>query len=431
MKTKIQKFISKNSLFNPYDKIIVAVSGGADSVALLHFLLSMNYDCVVAHCNFHLRGKESDRDEQFVANLAKKYGCKFLKTDFDTKKYAGEQKISIEMAARELRYRWFEEIRQAENASCIVVAHHQDDTAETILMNLARGTGINGLTGIKTQNRNVVRPFLCVSRKEIMTYIHRNKWQFVTDSTNNDTQFTRNFFRKKIIPAFKKINPSFSENLLQTAEHLNDVAIIYNEYIKDMKWRIIRQQNGNTLINIARLKDEKAIGSLLFEILKDYNFNSAQSADVLNTLDGISGKQFFSPTHRLVKEREYLVISPTVDMPAHADSQTQPALRIEMFKHTPDFKIDKSPNVACFDSDKIAQPLTLRHWQAGDAFYPFGMKGKKKLSDFFTDKKYTLQQKEQVWLLLSNNEIVWVMGERSDDRFKITAETKNILRISF
>ena len=434
MKSKIQKFISKNSLFNPYDKIIVAVSGGADSVALLHFLLSMNYDCVVAHCNFHLRGEESDRDEDFVAGLAKKFDCKFLKTDFDTKKYAGEQKISIEMAARELRYRWFEEIRTAENATSIVVAHHQDDAAETILMNLSRGTGINGLTGIKPKNGNIVRPFLCISRKEIMTYIKCQKLSFVTDSTNADTQITRNFFRKEIIPAFEKINPSFSENLLQTAGHLNDVAIIYNDYINNAKRDIV--QNGEeTKIDIKKLQKSKITGSLLFETIKDFGFNSSQSADILSVIDGESGKQFFSPTHRLVKDRDFLIISPIVPFSERSRTAVSecraPNLHTEIFPRTSDFKIDKSPNIAFLDNNKITQPLTLRHWQAGDAFYPIGMQGKKKLSDFFTDKKYTLQKKEQVWLLISDDKIVWIVGERLDDRFKVTAETKNILKIWF
>ena len=424
MKTKVQKYIKQHSLFNPFDKIIVAVSGGADSVALLHFLLSMNYDCIIAHCNFHLRGDESDRDEQFVSELAKKYNCKLLKTDFDTKKYAVEQKISIEMAARELRYRWFEEIRQAENVLYVAVAHHQDDTAETILMNLARGTGINGLTGIKPRNGNIVRPFLCVSRKEIMTYIKRQKLSYITDSTNNDTQFTRNFFRKKIIPAFEKINPSFVENLLQTAEYLNDAALIYNHYINSTE--ILK----NNRISIEELKKSKIAGSLLFENLKEIGFNAAQCADILSVIDAESGKQFFSPTHRLIKDRDYLIIEPLADI-AGADLQSVPKLHFEIFLHTPDFKIDKSPDIAHLDNDKITQPLTLRHWQQGDAFYPFGMKGKKKLSDFFTDKKYTLQQKEQTWLLVSDNKIAWIVGERIDDRFKITAETKKIIKIFF
>ncbi|MDR0874494.1 MAG: tRNA lysidine(34) synthetase TilS [Prevotellaceae bacterium] len=430
MKRKVQQYITKHNLFTPNDKIIVAISGGADSTALLHILLSLNYECIAAHCNFHLRGEESDRDEQFVAELARKYGIKLLKTDFDTKQYAAEQKISIEMAARDLRYRWFEEIAVGERSQTIAVAHHQDDTAETILMNLTRGTGINGLTGIKPRNGNIVRPLLCVSRKEIMAYIHKNKLQYVEDSSNADTQFTRNYFRNRIIPAFEKINPSFVENLLQTAEHLNDVAHIYNQYIKNLRFDFAqRPKNGNIQINIARLKREPA--SILYEILKDYGFNAAQCTDILSIIDGESGKQFFSPTHRLIKDRDFLIISPLLQEECEKELHFEKLAAGADLQSVPKFKIDKSPNIAYLDSDKIIQALTLRHWQAGDTFYPFGMKGKKKVSDYFTDKKFTLQEKENAWLLVSGADIVWIVGERIDDRFKITADTKNILKVSF
>ena len=439
MRKKIQAYIHQHSLFAANDKIIVGVSGGADSCALLHLLLSLNYNCVIAHCNFHLRGDESGRDELFVTELARQYNCPLHNIHFNTTQFAAENNISIEMAARELRYEWFEKIRQEENAACIAVAHHSDDVVETVLMNLTRGTGINGLTGIKPKNGTIVRPLLCVLREDILQYIKQNRLSFVTDSTNNDTSFVRNNFRNIIIPALEKINPSFSANLLQTANRLNDAAHIYNIYIHNVKQNIVTAENDYIYISISKLKAEKIIRSILFEILKEYNFNASQCDNIVDNLDNTSGKIFLSSSHRLVKDREFLIINSintTVDEETKIDFNqtkiTHPVnLTIEIIEKKDDTIIENNPAIACLDADKISFPLTLRHWKNGDVFYPLGMKGKKKVSDFFTDKKYTLTQKEKAWLLLSDGKILWIINERIDDRFKITPKTKFILKISY
>ena len=438
MRKKIQPYIQQHSLFSASDKIIVGVSGGADSCVLLRLLLSMNYNCVAAHSNFHLRGEESMRDELFVTELARQYNCPLRNIHFDTRQFAADNNISIEMAARELRYEWFEKIRKEENAACIAVAHHSDDVVETVLMNLTRGTGINGLTGIKPKNGNIVRPLLCVSREDILQYIKQNRLSFVTDSTNDDTRFVRNNFRNVIIPALQKINPSFSANLLQTASRLNDAAQIYNTYIYNVKRNILTTENDAAYISICKLKAESAIRSVLFELLKEYNFNASQCGDIIENLDNTSGKIFLSSSHRLVKDREFLIINSIAnavideefEIQSNQTSITRPiSLTFEIIEKKDDFVFENNPAVACFDAAKIAFPLTLRHWKNGDAFYPLGMKGKKKISDFFTDKKYTLAQKEKAWMLLSGGEIIWVVNERIDDRFKITVNTKFILKI--
>ncbi len=436
MLKKVQQYIEQHSLLNPADKIIVGVSGGADSCALIHLLLSLNYKCIIAHCNFHLRGTESMRDEEFVTQLAGKYNCVYHKIDFDTTAYAAQHNISIEMAARELRYNWFEKIRLEEKADYIAVAHHSDDVVETILMNLTRGTGINGLTGIKPKNGYIIRPLLNISRENILQYIEHHKLSFVTDSTNKDILYTRNRFRNKIIPLFEEINPSFSDNLLQTSERLNDVAYIYNNYIQDIKSQIVFEKNNTVHISIEALKKEKTIKSILFEITKEYGFNASQCADIIGSLDDVSGKQFFSSSYRLIKDRSFLLIDKTADNNETFEIQVNESeiknpihLQFEILEKQNKLDIETSESVAYFDFDKITFPLTLRHWEKGDVFYPLGMKNKKKVSDFFTDQKFSISEKEKTWLLLSGSEIIWIVGKRIDNRFKITPETKIIIKI--
>jgi tRNA(Ile)-lysidine synthase len=437
MKKKIQQYINQHFLIAHNEKIIVGVSGGADSVALIHILRSLNYNCIIAHCNFHLRDEESMRDEFFVTQLAQQYNSPFFNIDFQTKEYASQNKISIEMAARDLRYAWFEQLRIQENANYIAVAHHADDVVETVLMNLTRGTGIDGLTGIKPQNGHVIRPFLGITRADIMQYITDNKLSFVLDSTNKNVDFLRNKFRNQIIPIFEKINPSFTENLRQTIEQLNDVAGIYNNYINDVLQKIVTKKDEDIYLSIEKLKNETAIKSILYEIIKDYGFNSSQAINILKNIDASSGKQYFSANYRLVKDREFLIINKTetqietIEINS-ADTQLSSPINLLLQKTamTDDFNIDKSPNVAYFDFDKLKYPLTIRHWQEGDFFYPFGMTNKKKLSDFFIDKKINLHQKEKTWLLVSDNQIIWIVGQRTDDRFKITDKTKFILKIT-
>jgi len=419
LKQKVGHFIKEKQLFAPNDKLLVALSGGADSVSLLRVLLELGFTCEAAHCNFHLRGEESDRDESFVTNLCKSFNIPLHIVHFQTEAVATERHISIEMAARELRYEWFDKLRTETGAQWVCVAHHQDDSVETILLNLIRGTGINGLCGIKAKNDYVVRPLLCVSREEITDYLQHLRQDYVTDSTNLQDAYTRNKIRLDLLPLMQQINPSVRESILSTSAHLSDVAQIYQEAMEAAQKRVLTPEG----IDIEALRKENAKESLLFEILSPLGFNGAQVHDILAALDGQSGKLFTSNTHQVVKDRTMLLISAL-------DPCKEPTLHYETIIRTPDFVISKERHVACLDADKIKEPLTLRLVQTGDAFIPFGMKGRKLVSDYLTDRKFSLLQKKNQWVLCAGEEIVWLVGERIDNRFRIDEHTGKVLCIS-
>lgn len=417
-KEKVAQYINQKQLFVPTDKVLVALSGGADSVALLCLLKDLGYDCEAAHCNFHLRGEESDRDEAFVRQLCAKQQIRLHTIHFDTIRTAEERHISIEMAARELRYEWFEKIRQESNADIIAVAHHQDDSVETLLLNLIRGTGINGLRGIRPKNGYIVRPLLCLDRKEITNYLNRIGQDYVIDSTNLQDEYTRNKIRLNLLPMMQDINPSVKESILNTAEHLNEASVIYKRGI-DEGIKRVQPPKG---ILIDALMQEPAPETLLFEILHPLGFNAAQVKDIYRTLNGQSGKAFSSKHWRVVKDRKYLLIEAYQQV-------AEPVLRMKEYAFTPDFIIPRDKGTACFDADKLLHPLSLRLWQQGDSFIPFGMKGRKKVSDYMTDRKFSLLRKEQQWVLCCGKEIIWLVGERTDNRFRIDSSTRRILTI--
>lgn len=436
MNTKIvEDYITKNKLLTDGANIIVGVSGGADSVALLDVLHSLQYNCIVAHCNFHLRGEESNRDAFFVENLCHKYGLTFESIDFDTEVYAETHSISIEMAARELRYDWFERLRKMYSADYIAVAHHQDDSVETILLNLARGTGIRGLTGISPKNGYVIRPLLCVGRHDIMVYLKERELTYVDDSTNSEDLYTRNKIRLNIIPSLEEINPSVKQAILRTSENLSQVRSIYEYYMEQVKADIL-YDNKIDILKLLKCVEPKAI---LFEILATYNFSSAVIHQIFESLVSQSGKTFYSDSYVLVRDRQYFLLkerqgSPPENFIIQADksSISYPLnLEIEVIDKVSEFKIDKNSSTLYLDRDKLVFPLVVRRWQIGDWFIPFGMKGKKKLSDFFSDNKYSLFDKEEAWILVSGNgDILWIIGKRSDERYKVTEYTKKILRIT-
>lgn len=364
---RVAQYINQKRLFMPTDKVIIALSGGADSVALLCLLQTLGYNCEAAHCNFHLRGKESDRDEAFVCQLCAKRQVPLHIVHFNTVRTAEERHISIEMAARELRYEWFEEIRRKSGANVIAVAHHRDDSVETLLLNLIRGTGINGLRGIRPKNGHIVRPLLCLDRKEIINYLNRTGQDYVTDSTNLQDEYTRNKIRLNLLPMMQEINPSVKESIFNTAEHLSEVSIIYKKSIEEATKRVQTTEG----ICIDALMQETAPETLLFEILYPLGFNAAQIRDIYRALEGQPGKTFSSEHWRVVKDRKYLLIE------AYQQVE-QPLLAMEKYSLTPDFIIPRDKEVACFDADKLLHPLSLRLWQQGDVFTPFGMKGRKK-----------------------------------------------------
>ena len=424
-KHKVQKFIEEKSLFTLQDKVLVALSGGADSVALLRVLLSLGYTCECMHCNFHLRGEESDRDEAFVKALCEEFTVLLHVTHFDTETYAKEHHQSIEMAARELRYAWFHQLKEERKASVIAVAHHRDDSVETFLLNLMRGTGIDGLKGIPVRNGYVVRPLLQESREDILDYLKAIHQDYVTDSTNLQDQYVRNKIRLNILPMMKEINPSVMESIQDTAFRLSEVASIYHRDRDNRLEQILKKNSDDFMqVFIADVLNDIAPNALLHELLSPLGFNSDQVKDIYRSLEhSQSGKRFLSKEWELIRDREDLLLHRI------KEEETVPELIVQEVDYTPGFIIPREKCIACVDADKVEMPLTIRKWQVGDKFVPFGMTGKKKVSDYLTDRKMSLYQKENQYVVCSGDRIVWIVNERSDNRFRITSQTKRVLLI--
>ena len=436
----MKKFIESNHLFAPNDTLLVGVSGGIDSVVLVDLLSHAGLAFAVAHCNFNLRGEESDRDEIFVKLLAARYDKQYFHQSFNTVDVAEERGISVEMAARDLRYTWFEETRKNHHFDWIVVAHHRDDQVETFILNLARGTGISGLTGMKIVNGMIVRPLLFVSRREIEEYAEKNHLHFREDSTNALTDFQRNKIRHLVLPLLEELNPSFRDRLLETISYLRDTSTIYFQSIERARELVVRKTTTDDLeFSVSELKLLNPVSAYLFELLKPYHFNSDVVDEMVKVLEGQPGKQFFSSTHRAVLDRDRILIQKLSDISDHRYYLEEECIRLEIpvklsistIKRESSFKMNTSTNIACLDKDKLQFPLILRKWQKGDYFQPLGMSGMKKLSNFFVDEKFSLLQKEKCWLLTNGEEIAWIVGERLDNRYKITSKTKNILVVKF
>lgn len=439
MLKKFKNFISQEDLFEKNDKILLTVSGGPDSVLLCELFHRANYNFAIAHCNFNLRGKESDQDEVFVRNIAEKYNTTFFLKHFDTKKYANENGISIEMAARDLRYNWFFELLEKENFKYIATGHHLDDQIETFFINILRGTGISGLHGIIPKKNNIIRPLLFAYRKNIEDFLEENKIPFRTDSTNNEVKFKRNKFRNIILPQLYDINKDFKKTINDDIIRLKDAEIIYKTKVEEVRNSVLIKKNKEVLISIDELKKLNPLKTYLFEFLLPYNFNFSTVKDIISVLDDISGKQFFSSSHRLIKDRKYMIISELPEEKNKMDDvffinkndvfiENPLSLKLEKIINNKDFIISKDETIAAFDMDKLKFPLQLRKWNKGDSFCPFGMNMKKKLSDFFIDEKFSLLEKEKIWLLCSDNNIIWIVGKRIDNRYRITKNTRKIFK---
>ena len=417
-------------------RLLVAVSGGPDSIVLLDALHREGFSVVVAHCNFHLRGDASNQDADFVKSLATKYQLPYCQVDFDTEKVAAERKVSIEMAARDLRYEWFEQMADEHDCDLIAVAHNADDVVETFFLNLTRGSGLQGLSGMAELRGRVVRPLLKVSRKQIMEYIAEFELQYRIDATNLETVYTRNKVRHDIIPQFEKLNPSFLSTMHSNMRFIASAQSIVEAYALEAYKRVVVIDNERVLFNLEELKKCQGIDTLLFLWLTPYGFSSDVIMQLYRSLDDISGKQFFSATHRIVVERETLELEVRCEelgfrreefVISQVDTFLQVPINLEIKTvDISDFELIKSSNVACLDADKLQYPLRLRRWQQGDWFIPFGMKGRKKLSDFFVDKKFSTNEKEQLWLLTLGDDIVWVVGHRVDARYAVTDKTKKV-----
>lgn len=433
-----QKHIDTYFSFLKNKKILVAVSGGVDSVVLTHLLNKLNFNIALAHCNFRLRGKASDLEEAFVQDLTNKLQLSFFVTSFKTKDYAVKNNLSIQMAARDLRYAWFNEIIKTHAFDYLLTAHHADDNLETFLINLSRGTGLDGLTGIPAVNNQTIRPLLPFTKKEIETYANNNNLSWREDLSNTETKYLRNKLRHDVIPLLKEINPNLLESFAKTVEHLKGSKQIVQDRIDGIKKDVTIESDKNLKFKIQNLKSLSNPKAYLFELLNIYGFT--QWDDVLNLLEAQSGKQVYSKTHRLIKDRDYLILDkiknknqPNIYKINESDTNLKVqnlSLKIQK-SNLDDFKhLEKnSTKIIYIDKSLLIFPLTVRKWEKGDYFYPLGMRGKKKLSKYFKDEKLSVLDKENIWLLCSNNNIVWILNHRQDDRFKINDTTKNILKI--
>jgi tRNA(Ile)-lysidine synthase len=433
MLARVKQYIDKNGLFDSNDKILVALSGGADSVALLFVLKKLGYAVSAAHCNFKLRGAESDQDEAFVRKLVHDWQVEAHFTVFDTRTYAKKQGISIEMAARDLRYHWFYELSRQYAYTKIALGHHLNDSIETLLLNLSRGTGIKGITGISAKNQKVIRPFLCVNRDEIEALLNQENLSYRHDSSNDSLHYMRNIIRHQIIPAFKTINPAFEQLMVQNLLNFQEAASIYDHQVEQLKEQLTRQAGNRLLIDTQKLSELPYKATVLFELLSPMGFSYDSVSKALNAMDSEPGRTFFSESHQLLVDRTQLIVEPldTLNEVFVIDDlnglSRLPFLLQGNKALAEEFVMDKDAKTGSFDAARLSFPLTFRHWNSGDRFYPLGMKQQKKLSDFFTDQKIDRFTKDKVWIMESNQQIAWLVGHRIDDRFKVTGKTREVI----
>jgi tRNA(Ile)-lysidine synthase len=439
MLTDFKKYLTKNALLTPSDKVLVAVSGGADSVVLLHLLLSAGYSCSVAHANFGLRTTESDQDESFMKALASRYQIRCFIKKFDTEACKQANKQSTQMAARELRYEWFHELAAQCGFDAIATGHHQDDQVESFFINLLRGAGLKGLKAMEARNGLVIRPLLFASRNQIELYANANGIAFRNDSSNQSLKYQRNQIRHQLIPVIQAIDPKAPEMVKKSISLLGQNNALYQELVSKALEKFITRNPDGISFDIKDLQAYENWQVLLWELIAPYGFDSKQTEKIAAAFRKGTGKWFVSSTHRLAINRGTIDLTPitrgrsyihkTIEAgEGYADATT--ILHFESLPHDAKLVIDPSPGLAYLDKDKIIFPLIIRNWKKGDRFQPLGMKGKKLLSDYFTDGQFSLKQKEEARLLCnSNGDIIWLIGERIDHRYRITKNTKTVLRI--
>lgn len=439
MFTRFLTYCNEKKLLKPNTRVLVAISGGADSVCLAHVLTKGGWYVEFAHCNFGLRGDESDGDELFVRQFAQKLSVICHVVSFDTNNYAHEKGVSIEMAARELRYEWFAKLLCDRQLDCVAVAHNQNDSIETLFINLTRGTGIKGLCGIKPQNGSVVRPLLFASRQEIEAYCAENDLLFRVDSSNLSNDYVRNVFRNQILPQIREINPSLQASVATTIDHLNEVEALYSQAVEVHKQRIVTPCGNDLQLSCCALRDCLQKRTLLFEILQPYGFQSAQIDDIVLAIDAQAGKRFFSPQAVLTKDRDVFILSKhdssfplyEIDLLLGTNVYGNETFMIELYDKSNNSIIEKDANITYIDSDTIALPLRMRVWQKGDCMLPFGMNGKrKKISDLLVDNKIPLYRKvQQLVVCDAKGSIIWLVGLRSAHNCQIRPETKRVIQI--
>jgi tRNA(Ile)-lysidine synthase len=427
-------FVEKNHLFTLADKVLAAVSGGMDSVLMVHFLKAAGFSFGIAHCNFMLRGADADADQEFTRKLAGQMGVSFHTINFDTQQYAADNKVSIQMAARDMRYRWFDQISQSGGYDAIALAHHQNDTIETILLNLTRGTGIAGLHGILPKSGSLVRPLLFLRRIEIETIITAEGLNYVEDASNASIKYARNKIRHKVIPLLKELNPNLEATFENNLRNFRELEVLLNEKVQGLKDELLVPQGDEVHIDIEAIDKLSPKRLLLFKLLQDYGFAENIVDDLLSALHKHAGRVFESAGFRLLIDRGKLIIS-LKDATSHEDLSIHEheahavynGYKLTVLHDDSPLIIKDNPMAVSVDAALLSYPLTVRSWQQGDVFYPLGMKTKQKLSDFFIHQKVPLHKKDKVPVLQNcNGDIVWIAGYRPDERYKVTHNTKKV-----
>ena len=436
MTQNLQQYCAIHALFGEGDRILLAVSGGVDSMVMLDLFLKSGIEVGVAHCNFQLRGNDSLEDEEFVTEIAMKTATPLYMVRFHTSEYAQANGLSIQMAARQLRYDWFERIRKEHDYNFIATAHHKDDVLEGFFLNLLRKTGIGGLHGIRPKSNYLIRPMLFASKAEILQYAENQKIMYREDCTNQDDHYLRNYIRHHIIPAFKQLKSNFADTLSDSISIISKQELVYKNHIQEVAKSLINNTLQGVELSIEAIKKLPFPDVYLFEILSLFGYNESQIVAIVQCLDEKEEKIFYSASHQLLKGRKSLIVKlieneiPQEIIIEKPDCKLfmQCGITIEIVPNLPNFPFENNPNTAYFDLDKLTFPLVLRTWKQGDFFFPFSGKGKKKISDLFTDAKLNSLEKKNAKLLCnSNKDIVWVVGMRSDNRYKVTEKTKKIL----
>lgn len=435
MTARFLNFIYSDIVLKKDDKVLLAVSGGIDSMVMLHLFFKAGIKSGIAHCNFCLRGEESDKDEELVRNIASVYGMPFYSKRFNSLEYAESRGYSVQMAARELRYSWFEEIRRNYGYDYIATGHNLNDNIETILINFIRGTGIAGLAGIKPVNGKIIRPVLFADREEITKYCLANNIPFREDKTNAETKYIRNKLRHKVIPLLHEINPSVVATLSENAGRISDAYELIRHLVNELKTEMVRESADKILIDISKLQKWSCNSVFLHELFRTLGITDVPLKELRSVINGKTGSMVLTSEKRIIKNRNELLIcpfSPAKDelyfIKNQSDFTSVPFIeKAEIMELSDELKFSPDKSIAYLDLDKLKFPLIIRKWKKGDFFYPFGMNHRKKLSDFFTDSKMSLIDKERIYVMLSDMDIAWVIGARTDNRFRITESTSRIL----
>lgn len=442
---KVEEYIRANNLFAKNDLLLLAISGGIDSVALLHMLAQLGYQMILAHCNFKLRGAESEEDERFVRQEAGSLNIPVMVRCFDTISYARDNKVSIQVAAREQRYQWFNELLDQtfpflsgeKKPSVIVTAHHADDNVETVIFNFFRGAGIHGIRGILPKQGKIVRPLLDIRKEEIRNYCTAKQLHWREDQSNQDVKYTRNFIRNQLIPLAETIIPSLKDNIINSTKRFLEIEHIYNRSMHKICVGLQEKKGEELHIPVLKLLKQEALQSVVYTLFKPFGFGTAQIPEIISLLHADTGRYLVSSTHRVLRNRKWLIISPVflttiqhivVGEEESAVSWEAGSIQLQRIVAST-LSIENNSQIALLDAKKIRFPLLIRKWKAGDYFYPLGMQKKKKLSRFFIDRKLAISEKEKVWIIESNKKIIWIIGQRIDDRFKLSANSTEVLKI--